>query len=461
MTPALFFGLNLLLGSAFALHPHWIYLPALFLLWFKRPLQKVAVGALLLLSAYGYTLYRIPPPLPEGIQTGILSIDCVQPFSSPFHHSLLYRAKFNQIPCTLFFSVEKERPLAICNYFVEGELVAKDHGPPTFKPKRKFVPLQENRGIVEWRFQQKERLRQYLYRKISDHRAAHFLSALLTGDVDDRQLSLEFRKVGLSHLLAISGLDFALLAAFLGWLLRLFLPMRASDALLLLLMCGYFFFLGVSPSILRAFTAIALFLVARLFNFQARALNLLGAALIVELLYDPLTIQHPGFQLTFLCTIGLLFFFRPFDQFLCRFLPKRPLHLVSALPFFDQHIALLSGLIRQSLAATLAAHLLALPVCLYQFHSFPAISLLYNLFFPFGSGIALLLAFLGLALGPLGSFIHILNSAYTGFLLRLIASPPPLLEYSFYVARFPFALLIALLTALIWLGIDRKPSLEA
>ncbi len=119
MTPALFCGLNLLLGCAFALHAHWIYLFALILLWIKKPLQKVAMGTLLLLSAYGYTLYRIPPEITSGVNGGILSIDSVQPYSSPFHHSLLYRSHFNQTPCTLFFSLEEDRPLANCDYFVE------------------------------------------------------------------------------------------------------------------------------------------------------------------------------------------------------------------------------------------------------------------------------------------------------------------------------------------------------
>lgn len=452
-----FFGLHLLLGCSFALHFHWIYTICIFLLWFKKPLQQVLQGLALLLAAYCYTLTDAPGPVPEGNQTGILTIHSIQPYSSPFHHSLLYRAELNGHPCSLFFKQGEERLTANCDYFVEGQLIVKERGPPTLKLKKTFSSIEGSWSLAEWRYTQKEKVRRFLSSKMSDQKAAHFLSSLLTGDIDDRQLSLEFRKVGLSHLLAISGLDFALIAAFVGWILRLFLPYRLSLSIQLLFMSAFFFFLGVSPSILRAFVAIALYLIARLFDFQARALHLLGAALIAELIYDPTSIENLGFQLTFLSTFGLLVFYRPMDNFLCYLLPKRPLKILQSMPFFHQHIALFAGWIRQALAITLAAHLLALPVCLYHFHTFPLISLVYNLFFPFLTGLSLLLCLIGLSLGPLGDWVHILNNAFTGMLMRLVASFPPLLDYTLYIGRLPFAPVILFIAGIVWLGLTESP----
>lgn len=444
------------MGCAAALHPHWIYLPVLLLLYFRKSLHEIAKGALLLLVGYVYACYCAPGTPTQGVQSGVLSIQSVQPFSSPFQQSLLYRVHFNDHPCLLFQN-KQERLIADREYFVDGTLEVKDKGTPVFKLKKMIKPLEETSGLVEWRFKKKEELRHYLSKKIPDQKAAHFLSALLTGDIDDRQLNLEFRKVGLSHLLAISGLDFALLAAFAGWILRRFFPYKVSSALLLIFISGFFFFLGISPSILRAYIAIALYLVARLFDFQTAPLNLLGAALVAELLYDPLTIENVGFQLTFACTLGLLLFYRRFDILLCNFLPKRPLITLQALSFFHQHIALLSGLIRQTLAATLAAHLLALPLCLYHFHVFPLLSLLYNLFFPVASALSLLLCFLALTLGPMGSIIHLLNSLYTGFLMRLVAASPPLLNYSLYVPQVLFPLVISLIAIICKAGLTESP----
>lgn len=461
MGPALYYGLHVLLGAALWLHPHWVYALIMPLLWYRIPWQRVVAGALLTFCMYGYTAVRAPPTWSPGLQSGYLSIHSVQPYSSPFQKSLLYRATFNQVPCLLYFDLNKTRPLADADYFAEGLLVNKEKGMPVLKLKGIPEKVPDSFRFAEKRFQMKEKLRAFLAKKIPDWRAAHFLSSLLTGDVDDRQLSMEFRQVGLSHLLAISGLDFALIAAFLGWGLRLLLPWRVADGFLLVLMTLFFLFLGVNPSILRAYTAIALFLVARLLDLQTQPLNLLGAALLVELLYDPLTLEHPGFQLSFLCTAGLLLFFKSFDQGLRRLFPKRPYEELCGLSVFDQHAALLAGWIRQACAATFAAHLLALPICLYHFHTFPLVSLLYNLFFPFGSAVSLLLCLISLLLGPLGAPLHLLNSHFTGFLLSMIASPPPLLKISLYVKTVPFALVLILVALFVTWGIDRKDRKSA
>lgn len=461
--PALFFACNLLLGCGFAIHPHWVYVPILVLFWKNCSLQKALMGLTLALAAYGYTWYRMPGKIPEGNVFGVLSIDSIRPSVSPFHHSLLYRAHFNGIPCNLFFPKQKNPLSAKWDYFVEGRLIPKEHGIPAFKPNKKtFAPiLSKERYLVRWRFKQKERLRCFLSSKIKEPKVFHFISALLTGDVDDRQLTLEFRKVGLSHLLVISGFHFALLATCFGYVLRRFLSQRLSSSVLLVLMSGYFIFLGVTPSILRAFVTIFLFLVAELFNFQQRPLNLIGAALIVEILYDPLVVEQVGFQLTFLCTVGLLLFFQRLELFFRHLFPKRSLETMHALPFFDRQIAKIAGFLRQALAANVAAHLLALPVCLYHFHSFPFLSLLYNLFFPLGCSVSLILCCISLMLGPFGGWIYCVNTSYTDFLLRLISAAPPLLDRTLLVASFPFSLLLLFLAGMLWLGLDQKARLEA
>lgn len=458
--PALFFACNLLLGCGFAVYPHWVYVPILLLFWKSYSLQKILMGLTLVLAAYGYARYRMPGKIPEESSFGILSIDSIQPSTSPFHHSLLYRAHFNGIACNLFFPKQHSPLSAKWDYFVEGRLTPKEHGVPTFKPNKKtFAPISsKKRYLVGWRFEQKERLRRFLFSKIKEPKVFHFISALLTGDVDDRQLTLEFRKVGLSHLLVISGFHFALLATCFAYVLRRFLSQRLSSLILLGLLSGYFIFLGITPSILRAFVTIFLFLFAELFNLQQRPLNFIGAALIVEVLYNPLVVQHVGFQLTFLCTLGLLLFFRRMELLFRYLFPKRSVAVMRALPFFDRQIAKIAGLLRQSLAVNIAAHLLALPVCLYHFHSFPFLSLLYNLFFPLGCSCSLILSCIGLILGPFGGWIHCINNSYTDFLLRLVSAAPPLLDHSLVIPSFSFSLLLFLLSAILWLGLDQKPS---
>ena len=116
---------------------------------------------------------------------------------------------------------KKKRPPASCNYSVEGTLCRKK-GRNYFSSPH-LGHLCRDGTLPKLRFQAKTAVSNYLKRHLKDPRVASFFSSLATGDLDERALSLEFGKIGVNHLLAISGFHFALLAAFCGFLLRLFL----------------------------------------------------------------------------------------------------------------------------------------------------------------------------------------------------------------------------------------------
>lgn len=457
--PALFLGLHFLLAAALTLYPHPIYLPILLLLWRKASFQKIGMGLSLFVAGAVYTLQRQPPSFVENRPIeGLLSIDKIESHCSPFHKGIRIRAQLSRVPCLLFFEEGQERPSADVMYLVQGRLTAKDHGPPVLRVTGDFRAVSKRFNLEEWRFAAKQKLRAFLSSHVPHRRALHFLHALLTGEIQDRELILEFRKVGLSHLLAISGFHFVLILGIVGLFVR---RCRFGPVLLLLLATFYFFFLGASASTLRAFTATLLFLFGKIFHLQTRPLNLLGVALLVELLYDPLSLTEPGFQLTFLSTLGLLLFFGRVERGLTYLFPLRPLSVIQNMSFLDRHFALFSGLIRKGLAATFSAHLLSLGVCLAHFHSFPLLSILYNLFFPLGVALSLFLCILALFLGPFGAPLHFLNSLYTDFLLRLVAASPRVLDVAIHVRSLPFGLVVGGLALLTFLGIDQKRALPA
>lgn len=464
--PALLVGLNLLLGSAAALcwHPIFIFV-VLLLLFNSQTLLSVLGKTLLFLAAFVYTHLSYPlPSLPEqGLEgKAYFSLSSIRTHHSPFQRSLVYKGKIasfysvdgrilHHLPCTLFVPLNEKRPIANCDYFLEGSLKETRRGNYTFKPK-KWIAVADTFSWAEWRFRAKERVRIYLKQHIADAKSCSFLTALATGDIEERTLSFEFGRLGLQHILAISGFHFALIAAFSGLLLRLFLPYKVAAALLLIFLGGYFFFLGSSPSILRAWIALSLFLTALLFNLRSFALNALGVGLICELLIDPLSILHIGFQLSFLSTLALLLL-NPLTHALCaRLLPKRARSVVASMTPLHQHGYLLSAFIRQALALNLAVHLCALPALLYLFHKFPLLSFAYNLFFPLGASLSLFLLLLATPLcffiPPLGDAIHQLNNLFTSHLLHFTSHPPALLDFFVRIKGLPFSLLIAFLTLL-------------
>ena len=70
-----------------------------------------------------------------------------------------------------------------------------------------------------------------------------------------------------------------------------------------------------------------------------------------------------------------------------------------------------------------AVQFASIPLALYWFHTFPLLSLLYNLFFPLLIGWSLTLFILGLILFPLGPLIHGLNELLLKGLLNTFALP--------------------------------------
>jgi len=463
-SPLFFWALYFLLGASFSLYPHWIYVFPLAVLFVFT--KKKISGVVFFLAAFGFATWKYPSRLPEDTMegTGHFSLGSIQPSSSPFQRSLALKGRFKSfesegktytnIPCVLF---QKNPPKKNVDWILEGTLQKKDRLFCVFKPKAKSV-WQEIPRIFSWahfRYQKKESVRKFFHRKMKEKKIAHFFASLATADVDDRLLALEFRKVGLGHILAISGFHFALVALLLGGIFKMFLPPRIAYGVLFFFLLFYFFYLGISPSILRAFTMISLYLLGLILRRRIDMLNLLGAALLIELFYDPLTLTQLGFQLSFLATFGIILFYTPLNRLLEHLLPKRPFFEVEKMNHLDQHAALLCSGIRSSLALNFSVLFITLPTQLFLFHEFSFLSIPYNLVIPPFLGISLFLLPLGVLLPPIATW----NAKYTSWLLQLIANPPEILNYKFYLHEFPFALLILWITLLAGFGLLKRGTL--
>ena len=466
--PALFVGIDLLSGAAAALTGDLFYLliPLLLCALFQTNFWK---GLFFVLAAYGYTLIIYPPAIPQGDAIpghGTFAIRSLKVASSAFGKNYLYEGtlstftdtegnEYRNLPCRIMIPLRKNRPLASSNYRVEGTLCPKEGRNFFFKPK-KWIPLPEW-NIAEWRFQTKKAVGSYMKRHFKDPNTASFFASLATGDIDERALSLEFGKLGLNHLLAISGFHFALLAAFCGFILRLVLSHKTATLFLLIILSAYFLFIGGAPSVQRAWIAIFIFLIGSLFDLRSNGLNSLGCALCIEILLDPFCATNLGFQLSFLATLAILLLYQPCEKFLIPLFPKRPLSLLAVMTPLHQTGALISALLRKALALNFAVHLVTLPVLLYTFHKFPLLSLLYNLFFPFWVGISIFLLLLSLIFPPL----HTVNNAFTSALLELTSHPPALWQFYLRTQSLPYPLVITLLLLFFCAGIlYKEPSLR-
>ena len=122
----------------------------------------------------------------------------------------------------------------------------------------------------------------------------------------------DFRRSGLSHLLAVSGQNVALLALLAMPLLAAFgLPLRARLVWILGLIVVYVALAGAGPSIQRAGVMGALSVLATLSGRRASRLYALIVAAIVTLAIEPRIGANVGWQLSFAAVLGILLLAAP------------------------------------------------------------------------------------------------------------------------------------------------------
>lgn len=472
--PAFFYGLFILIGAAFAIVPHWSYAIPLIILIILYP-QKTALslGIIVVTFVYAKLAYTFPSiPGEKANGSGIFSIDSVSLQSSPFHRSYVYKGTLDafttdkgitwkRIPCRIYPNVKKGRMLADTDFQVKGVLIEKGPQNYVFKPTSMIPMKNDSFRFAEIRFQAKEKLHAYLKTAIPNKQAYTFLTSMLTGEVDERTLSLEFNKLGLQHILGVSGFQFVLLASLVGFILRLVLPYKASLFALLVFLTAYFSLLGNSPPVQRAWIGISVFLIGILANLRCTPLNALGVALICEIVLYPPVITNIGFQLSFLCTLAILEIYPLLRRWISTWLPIRPLKEVLKMNLWNQHGYIAAGLIRESLALNLSVHLVALPALLCLFHKFPLLSLAYNLFLPAGASIVFVLMIVALpfsfVIPPIGQALFYVCNLLTSWLLNLVSHPPAIAEVYLRVGNFPLEWAIALLSIILLLfGWDKK-----
>lgn len=190
------------------------------------------------------------------------------------------------------------------------------------------------------------------------------IKALLLGVKTNlsEETETDFRRAGLSHVLAISGLHLNILLLYLSALTAL-IPRKsrriAAPVLNILMALFMIFVTGGSASVSRA--AIML-IFANLANLLFRERDHLHALLLSGLLMlviNPANAYSISFQLSFLSTLGIVLFAGRLSHFLLRFVRVRYLS--------------------DSIAITLCAQLFTLPVIAYVFNEISTLAILSNL----------------------------------------------------------------------------------
>jgi competence protein ComEC len=115
-----------------------------------------------------------------------------------------------------------------------------------------------------------------------------------------------FRIGGTFHLLVISGLHVAMIALVVAWITaKLFKSRWLRFVLMTTLLWAYSLMIGAQPAITRATVMLTFVLIGQLIFRTAPGANTLAASSLVLLVWQPLDLFNPGFQLSFL-TVAMI-----------------------------------------------------------------------------------------------------------------------------------------------------------
>jgi competence protein ComEC len=167
--------------------------------------------------------------------------------------------------------------------------------------ERVFLPLA---WVYEWR----QRLLSEIDEKFSTETAGVLKAALLGNRYTlSRSAAERFRAGGTFHVLVISGLHISFIGGIVLFLMRRVTKRRVWQfTVSVAFLWAYTIAVGAEVSVVRAalmFTVVAL---APVLHRRARSLNALGGATLILLIWRPVDLFDPSFQLTFLSVLAII-----------------------------------------------------------------------------------------------------------------------------------------------------------
>ncbi|MBE6619342.1 MAG: ComEC/Rec2 family competence protein [Ruminococcaceae bacterium] len=248
-----------------------------------------------------------------------------------------------------------------------------------------------------------------LIRKFTRDEGTSLSGALVYGDRSglSRSFTDSFRELGISHMLAISGMHFSIIVGLLAaFLCRLPLNKKISLLLLGIFVLFYALISGFSASVSRAAIMLLLSYASFYFGRRSDAVSSLFCSAFIICMLSPYAIYDLGLLLSFFSTLGILTVAVPINEGLrSKSIYKiRPLYLLVS-----------------ALNITLAAVLFTLPISYFCFGEMSYVSPISNLIFSVFITLILYLIPFMLILSPIIPIAKMLGGAIT-FISKICVS---------------------------------------
>jgi len=280
-------------------------------------------------------------------------------------------------------------------------------GSVLYRPKIEKISANNRNPIFTWLFAFKKSFEDKI-NQIFPEPTASLEAGLLIGSrrgIPDAVLA-DFNVAGLTHIIAISGYNIALVIAFITALFGSFVPRKFQFPLAVVLVTAFTLLVGAGPAVVRAaiMGLLAFFALTSGRQYHVGLAFVLTAAAMV--FWNPKILLHDvSFQLSFAAVAGLIFV----GPILEKYFAKVPNKFA----------------IRDSLLLTLSAQITAVPLIVFYFARLSLVAPLANLLVAPAIPLAMLTGFIAVGLGAI--FLP------AGMLVGFVAYG--LLEYILFVAR--------------------------
>lgn len=162
--------------------------------------------------------------------------------------------------------------------------------------------------IMSWAYHVRHGISRAITR-YTDKRYSGFLKAIIIGERTglDGYITEDFVKTGTVHVIAISGLNIALVAGIFLMLLKgIGVKRRISLVIASIAIIFYCFVAGASPPVVRATIVFVIASLGYVLNRESDIINSLSLAAILILFANPKELFDPSFQLSFMSVISIV-----------------------------------------------------------------------------------------------------------------------------------------------------------
>ena len=213
---------------------------------------------------------------------------------------------------------------------------------------------------------------------------ANFFLALSIGYKTglSKEIKDSFSANNLSHMLAISGMHISYMLLLVNLLLKPF--KHKMKAIIIVLILLFFMQLtGNAPSVNRTCIVVILGLIAPIIYRKSDQITNLAISALFMLIQNPYSIKDVSFIFSYFATIGIIFIYPiikgKMEIFIINRISTRSMKLKKNASVKNYIISKITNFIKETVAITIAANIVLIPIIIYNYNSMSLIFVLSNL----------------------------------------------------------------------------------